>query len=44
MTEAAGIIATAKPGFKPKVGVILGSGVVFGVSSGIMVIGTWRAM
>ena len=26
MTEAAGIIAAAKPGFKPKVGVILGSG------------------
>ena len=25
MTEAAGIIAAAKPGFKPKVGVILGS-------------------
>jgi purine nucleoside phosphorylase len=26
MTEAAGIIAAAKPGFTPKVGVILGSG------------------
>ncbi len=26
MTEAAGIIAAARPGFRPKVGVILGSG------------------
>jgi len=26
MTEAAGIIAAARPGFKPKIGVILGSG------------------
>ena len=26
MTEAAGIVAAARPGFRPKVGVILGSG------------------